>query len=254
MSDLATCVSPAPSTRAMVRLEHVPTQLLYVEDDEDLRDMIALAFGEAGFEVTAVSSAEDALARMDATHFDAVVSDYNLTGESAAWLLEAAAARGHLAQTAVVVLTAQQHPSGVEGYRVLRKPADFNLLLAAIGDAMGEVLRADVVHLGAALPTELDLVLYVTSTSQDSHKAIRNVHRALRPYDATRYRLAIVDVAHGGDDAWYQGLEEDRVIVTPTLVKKVPAPKVWLIGTLSPAEALDRLLESVLGPAARARS
>jgi CheY-like chemotaxis protein len=254
MSELAAFLPTSPTGRAMVRLEHVPTQLLYVEDDEDLRDMIAMAFSEAGFEVTAVSSAEDALARMDAAHFDAVVTDYNLTGETAAWLLEAAAARGHLAQTAVIVLTAEQQPAGVEGFRVLRKPADFGLLLAALGDAMEKLLRADVVHLGASLPTELDLVLYVTSTSQDSHKAIRNVHRALRPYDASRYRLAIVDVAHGGDEAWYQGLEEDRVIVTPTLVKKVPAPKVWLIGTLSPAETLERLLESVLGPATRARS
>lgn len=249
MSDPAMPARAGPVAGAAVMLEHVPTQLLYVEDDEDLRDMIALAFGEAGFEVAAMSSAEDALERLAASHFDAVLTDYNLTGETGAWLLANAAARGYLARTAAIVLTAELRPTGVDGYRVLRKPTDFAVLLAAIGDAIGDVLPANVVHVGGSLPTELELVLYVTSTSQESHKAIRNLHRALRPHDERRYRLSIVDVAHGGDEDWYQGLEHDRVIVTPTLIRKTPTPKIWYVGTLSPPDTLERMLDAVLGPA-----
>ena len=59
------------------------------------------------------------------------------------------------------------------------------------------------------------------------------------PYDASRFRLTIVDVAHGGDDAWYQSLEEDRIIVTPTLVRKSPGPKTWIVGTLAPNEVVE---------------
>jgi hypothetical protein len=152
-----------------------------------------------------------------------------------------------LKRTAAIVLTSERQPADVTGYKVLRKPVAFSALLTTIEDALGEILPASVVSLGAPEPAELELILYVTSTSQESHKAIRNIHRALKPYDPRRFRLTIVDVSKGGDEAWYQGLEEDRVIVTPTLVRKKPGPKTWIVGTLSPIEAVDQLLASALG-------
>jgi CheY-like chemotaxis protein len=247
MSEPADRLSPPPSLGGAVALERLPNQLLYVEDDEDLREMIASTFVDAGFEVTAVSSAEEALEILGTAHFDVLVTDYNLTGETGAWLLQNASSQGHLARTAALMLTSERDPAGVEGYRVLRKPTDFAILLAAIGEALGKILPAPVVRLGAPRATEIELLLYVTSTSQDSHKAIRNVHRALQRYDAERYRLTIVDVANGGDEDWYQSLEQDRVIVTPTLVKRRPGPKTWIVGTLAPGDAVERMLASVLG-------
>ncbi len=230
-------------------LERLPTKLLYVEDDDDLRDMIAGAFVDAGFDVTSVVSAEAALAALHDDHFDVIVTDYNLTDATAAWLLENAASRGHLAQTAVIVLTSERSPLGVPGYTVFRKPIDFGVLLTKISDAVGRLLPATpIVSLGALQPTELELVLYVTSTSQESQRAIRNLHRALKSYDTSRFRLTIVDVANGGDDAWYAGLEEDRIIVTPTLVRRRPGPKTWIVGTLAPIDSVVQLLEAALGP------
>ena len=227
-------------------LDRLPTKLLYVEDDEDLRDMIAGTFVDAGFDVSAVSSAEAALDALETAHYDIIVTDYNLTGNTGAWLLANASAKGYLERTAVLVLTSERRPAGVEGFRVLRKPIDFGILIATIGEAVGQMLPAPLVS-ASAHAAELELVLYVTSTSQESHKAIRNLHRALKPFDKARFRLTIVDVANGGDEEWYQGLEEDRVIVTPTLVKKKPGPKTWIVGTLAPIEALDQMLASVLG-------
>jgi len=247
MSEVALMPLPPTFGKGVVQLEHVPTQLLYVEDDEDLRDMIASTFIDAGFEVTAVSSAEDALHELGGAHFDVILTDYNLTGETGAWLLRNAAAKGFLERTAAIVMTADHQPAGVAGYRLLRKPTDFAVLLAAIDDAVGAIVPAGVMRLGAAHATELELVLYVTSTSQESQKAIRNMHRALKPYDKGRYCLTIVEVGNGGNEDWYQGLEEDRVIVTPTLVKKRPGPKTWIVGSLSPIDAVERMLESVLG-------
>jgi len=231
----------------VVVLEHLPNRLLYVEDDEDLREMMTTALADAGFEVTPVGSAESALEQLATSQFDIVLTDYNLTGETGAWLLENAAEKGYLERTAAIVLTSERHPAHVEGYRLLRKPADFGVILATISEAVGALLPAGVVRVGAPQPTELELVLYVTSTSQESHKAIRNMHRALKPYDKNRYRLTIIDVANGGDDAWYQGLDEDRVVVTPTLVRKKPGPKTWIVGTFSPIEPVDRLLAAALG-------
>lgn len=234
--------SPIPLDRL-----RLATRLLYVEDDDDLREMIAGTFVDAGFDVTAVSSAETALDELVAARFDVILTDYNLTGRTGAWLLSSAASSGCLDRTAAIVLTSEPAPPGVEGFKVLRKPIAFSALLAAIDDAVGEVLPAPSVILGAPVPTELDLALYVTSTSQESHQAIRNVHRALKPFDKSRFRLTIMDVASGGGEEWYQHLETDRVIVTPTLVRKKPGPKTWIVGSLAPTDALDQMIASVLG-------
>jgi DNA-binding response OmpR family regulator len=223
------------------------TKLLYVEDDDDLREMVAETLVDAGFEVTAVSSAETALAELLAAHFDVIVTDYNLTGENGAWLLSNAASKGCLEQTAALVLTSERAPLGVDGFTVLRKPLAFSCLLAIIEEAVGQILPTAVVTLGAPVPTELDLVLDVTSTSPESQTAIRNVHRALKPFDKSRFRLTIVDVAKGGAEEWYQKLEADRVIVTPTLVRKKPGPQTWIVGTVAPSDAVDEMVASVLG-------
>jgi CheY-like chemotaxis protein len=228
-------------------LDRLPTKLLYVEDDDDLRDMVAGAFENAGYDVNAVQSAESALEQLGAEHYDVLVTDYNLTGKTGAWLLENASSQGYLKRTATFVLTSERRPSGVEGYTILRKPIDFHVLLSTIGDATGQLLPAAVVKVGAPRAAELDLVLYVTSTSQDSQKAIRNLHRALKPFDPNRFRLTIFDVAKDGNDECFESLEADRIIVTPTLVKRSPGPKTWIVGTLAPIEAVDELLAAVLG-------
>ena len=237
----------------MTMLGGLATKLLYVEDDDDLREMIAGTIVDAGFDVTSVSSAEHALDELGLAHFDIIVTDYNLTGQTGGWLLTSAAEKGYLDHTVAIMLTSERHPPGVEGYRLLRKPIAFSALLSAINDAVGEIMPASVVSLGSQQPTELELVLYVTATSQESQKAIRNLHRALKPFDKNRFQLTIIDVAIGGDEAWYQSLEQDRVIVTPTLVKRMPGPKTWIVGTLSPIDSVEQMLASVLGaPAPRA--
>lgn len=223
-------------------LENLATRLLYVEDDDDWREMLAGTFVDAGFEVTAVASAERALSALAETHYDVVVTDYNLTGETGAWLLSQASSNGYLANTAALVLTSEQAPPGVDGYRVLKKPVPVGQLLAIIGDAVGDLLPSAIVTVGAAPAGDLELVLYVSSGSHESQTAIRNIHRALKPVDAMRYRLTIVDIANA-DDAWFEGLEEDHVIVTPTLVRKKPGPRASMVGTLSPATVLEDFLQ-----------
>lgn len=235
----------------MMKLDQLATKLLYVEDDDDFREIIGATFVNAGFDVTMLSSAEGALEQLALEHFDVIVTDYNMGGETGAWLLSNAASKGYLKATAAIVLTSEARPKGVDGYTVLRKPIAIGSLLAAIADAIGALLPAPIVSVGAPAPAELELVLYVTSSSQESHTAIRNLRRALAPYDQNRFHLTIFDVSKAGDDVWYESLEEDRVIVTPTLVKRKPAPKNWIVGTLSPGASVQAMLASVLGPPGR---
>jgi CheY-like chemotaxis protein len=233
-------------------LDPLATKLLFVEDDEDFREIIARTFVDAGFDVTAVSSAESALEELGGAHYDIVVTDYNLTGESGAWLLSKASKMDLLRRTAAIVLTSERRPGGVEGYKVLRKPVAVGTLLDSIAEAIGELPPEPMVCVGAeppaARPLELDLALYVTRSSQESHTAVRNLRRALKVYAESRFRLTIFDVASGGDAAWFARLEEDRIIVTPTLVRNTPGPKTWTVGTLSPP-AVEQMLASVLGAA-----
>ena len=72
--------------RASVALDPLPTRLLYVEDDDDVREIIASALVDGGFDVTAESSAESALERLRTAHFDILVTDFNLTHETGGWL------------------------------------------------------------------------------------------------------------------------------------------------------------------------
>jgi hypothetical protein len=131
-----------------------------------------------------------------------------------------------------------EHAEIVERYRAMLVTAVHRKAYRAQGNELVEEVRALAERLGdlgagprrghrsararaapcRARSAELDLVLYVTGTTQESHEAIRNVHRALKPFDKRRFRLTIVDVANGGDEEWCRNLEADRVIVTPTLV------------------------------------
>ena len=235
---------PAPADR-------LPTRLLYVEDDDDLRDMVADMLVEAGFIVTPVPSAEAAMTSLRDARFDILITDHHLPGGTGVWLLESATAAGLLEGTAAIMLTSERRPRGAEGYTVLRKPVDIVTLLDSIGAAVGRSLPSAWASPAPPRPAELELVLYVTGTSQDSHRAMRNLDRALRSYGPERYALRIIDVANGGDDAWYQSLEEDRVIVTPTLVKRSPGPKTWIIGTLASDDAVAQMLQTVLGDPTR---
>lgn len=111
-------------------------ELLYVEDDEDLRTLVTGVLRSGGFETTPVSSAEEALEELRTSTFDIMVTDYNLTGENAAWLLRHAVGEGLLDHTAALIMTSESRPAGVEGFPILRKPVVTGQLIAAIRSAI----------------------------------------------------------------------------------------------------------------------
>jgi CheY-like chemotaxis protein len=116
-----------------------PPPVLYVEDDDDLRCVLKQQLTRAGFAVTAVCCAEDALSLLQTRKFGALLTDYQLPGHNAAWLLAEASARGLIEQRAVVVLSADRKPAGIEGYTFLRKPADIAVIVEALRTAGSRV-------------------------------------------------------------------------------------------------------------------
>jgi CheY-like chemotaxis protein len=110
--------------------------VLYVEDDDDLRSILSQQLSRAGFAVTAVGCAEDALSVLGTRRFDAMLTDYQLPGHNASWLIAEACARGLLAKSAVVVLSADRSPRAIEGCAFIRKPADISVIVEALRTAI----------------------------------------------------------------------------------------------------------------------
>ena len=58
------------------------TSILYVEDNDDLREALALLLESEGREVVTCASGEDALAALAARSFDVLITDVSLPGIS----------------------------------------------------------------------------------------------------------------------------------------------------------------------------
>jgi DNA-binding NtrC family response regulator len=215
--------------------------ILYVEDDDDIRSVVTQALTFEGFDVTAVSSAEDALKGLAARTYQLLLTDYRLPKENAAWLLREATGKGLLEKTPVIVFSAEIAPQGIEGYLFLRKPIDLDVLSAAIARTLADHVSHEVSACGQKIePEKLALTLYVTTRSHVSQKAIRNLRRILQKFDPSKIALSVCDVATG--DALAQSLEADRIVVTPTLVVRMPGPNVWIAGDLSDAALVEEVV------------
>lgn len=80
------------------------------------------------------------------------------------------------------------------------------------------------------------LTLYVMGGSHRSAGAMRNLRRAIEAR-GLQVDLEVVDLME--DPA--RG-DEDRILATPTLVRHEPGPQLRVVGDLSVASAVDRVL------------
>jgi CheY-like chemotaxis protein len=221
--------------------------ILIVEDDADQVYLLAELLRFEGYEVSTARSGEEGLAALRRRRFAVVLSDHRMPGKTGGAMLAEAKAAGLLAGTGVLVLTANPKEVEADGWRVLQKPVDFEVLLAEIHQATLPTPGAP-----ASPPRKkvanvaIELVLYVSSTSPASQRARRNLERALKRYDVAQIRLEVVDLSQ--PDA--RADPDDRVAFTPTLVKRAPGTRTWLIGDLRDARALHQLFADAAVPQA----
>lgn len=83
----------------------------------------------------------------------------------------------------------------------------------------------------------LRLTLYVMGGSHRSARAVRNLRRMI-DQQQLEVDLEIVDVIEQPDRG-----DSDRILATPTLVRRGPGPEQRVIGDLSLPEAVERLLQ-----------
>lgn len=72
------------------------------------------------------------------------------------------------------------------------------------------------------------LRLYITGKTARSERAIENLRRICREELRDQYQMEIVDVLEHPELA-----EEEKILATPTLVKRLPPPLRRLIGDLT---------------------
>ena len=222
------------------------SRILLVEDSEDLQVLMQIALEHEGYAVDPAHSAEEGLRLMQDHHYDLVLSDYLLPGRTGAWMLREALDRRLLHGAATLLVTAT--PDGPEidpQQEVIAKPVDFDRFLPQIRAILGEARphavprspRSNTGETSMVQPTVVELVLYVSPHSLACARAQRVMHDLLGRYDARQIDFRVSDTTREPDAA-----AKDRVIFTPTLIKRSPPPHVWVLGDLTKADVVTDLL------------
>jgi len=90
------------------------------------------------------------------------------------------------------------------------------------------------------------LSLFVTGSTPKSVRAIQNIRALCEEKLCGRYELKVIDIYQHPEQ-----IKSEQIVVTPTLVKKLPLPLRKLIGDLSNKDRLLLGLDIVLENAAR---
>ena len=91
------------------------------------------------------------------------------------------------------------------------------------------------------------LTLYVTGLTTRSTRAIAAIRRLCEGELPGRYELQVVDVLERPEQA-----ESDKILATPTLIKRPPGPERRVIGDLSDGDRVLAALELEAMPVAPA--
>ena len=103
--------------------------LLYVEDNRDLREALSALLAGEGYAVDVAECAGEGLERLRARRFHLVISDYALPDHTGTWMLRQAAACGLLDRTPTLLVTASAYPDDAGSTPVLHKPLEAERLL-----------------------------------------------------------------------------------------------------------------------------
>jgi DNA-binding NtrC family response regulator len=118
------------------RDQNIPS-ILVVEDDDDLRDLLATFLRTSGLAAESCRSATEALHMLRRRPFDLILTDYELPGRTGGWLLRQASAEGLLDSTPALVVTAHPDPAEVSEFEILEKPFDLDDLVTLVRRRLG---------------------------------------------------------------------------------------------------------------------
>jgi DNA-binding NtrC family response regulator len=218
--------------------------ILVVEDDTDIREMMATLFGMSGFNVFPCESAEGGLKALREREFDLILTDYALPRQSGLWLLEEAKTEGLIDDTPVLIVTAHPDVNDKAPYEVIQKPFDLDDLIERVrrrvegADSRGpKPPRITMpVETGHGLrggtpgcPESIELIVYVSAQSPRSSAAVRKIRKALERFTSSRLTLTVRDVS-------------DSLPPVPASVSRPLCPRTFILGHATNPEPLLELL------------
>ena len=223
-------------------------RILVVDDNEDSRQLMTMLLSADGYAVDQAASALDGLRCLEAHRYELVLTDYHMPDQNGLWMLEQAQQRRLLNGAATMVVTADYDAVELmHDPTVVRKPVDFKRFLPQLrmmlapkdGTRRPPPQEDSMSRTEAVSPeTRIELVLYVTPDSIPCHRAKATMREILKDYDANYIDFRIYDL-----DGHLKAAQRDRIIFTPTLVKRWPDPKVWVVGDLTRRAVVIDLLE-----------
>jgi CheY-like chemotaxis protein len=223
--------------------------VLVVEDERDIRDMMAMLLGMAGFAVVSCDTAEAGLNALREQEFDLILTDYALPRHSGLWLLNEAESEDLIQGTPVLIVTAHPDVQAAPAYEVIQKPFDLDELIERVRRRMegnggsrrrrSAPMSSPNQGMGGSpeCPEPVELILYVSSRSPRSYAAVRNIEKVLERFSSSRVKLTVCDLSRDPE----RGIE-DAVAFTPTLVRKTPGPRTFILGHITNPELLLELL------------
>ncbi len=220
----------------------VAARILVVDDQDDVRQMLTLALELEGHRVDAAANAHDGLKRLQQASYNLVLSDYAMPGGTGAWMLQEATRLGLLDHTAAVIVTAHPHVQDVSGIPIISKPLDLDEFLDQVrsilgGSAARRERRGDD---GGGRPRRTTASSWCCISAR--HRLPRSRRGATsngcwRGSTPAQVKCSVCDLVREPLAG-----EEDRIAFTPTLVKRFPEPRMWVLGNLRETDVLSDLL------------
>jgi DNA-binding NtrC family response regulator len=223
-------------------------RILVVEDQEDVRRMLATALQMDGHLVDEAATAADGLKCLQQSRYDLVLSDYAMPGGTGTWMLHQASQQGLMDHTIALIVTAHPDVRDLANVEVISKPLDLDKFLGQVRHILATVSRneepsdASSSQPGPNVHSNrhrVELILYVSSASPACIQARRNLEQLLERFEVSQVKFSICDLGReptAGD--------ADRIAFTPTLVKRSPEPKMWVLGNLREAQIIADLLRA----------
>ena len=139
-------------------------------------------------------------------------------------------------------MTAHPDVRDLEDIEVISKPIDLDRFLEQVRRILSapdghQVTKASGGRADVSSDHRVELVLYVSADSAASLQARRNLDRLLSRFDESQVKVTICDLGrepHAG--------EADRIAFTPTLVRRFPEPRMWVLGNLRESDVVADML------------
>jgi two-component system response regulator GlrR len=130
----------------------LPSRILVVEDQDDVRRMVAMALTLDGYDVDEAATAHEGLRLLARSNYRLVVSDYAMPGGTGTWMLSEAQRLGLMRQTSAMIVTAHPDVRELAGISVIQKPLDLDELLAQVRRMVARSLSDSSAPPSSALP------------------------------------------------------------------------------------------------------